>query len=187
MLCNCPFAASTRQRNAFPHWIMTYVKPHGERGAAVSEGLAAVALTFKLVERAGQESLRRKPGLPVLMEYQLDARVQHLNKTPNKPSKYKLLEPTTRQDLKKHRPDYAKHFPKSKYLESLQENDCVKLCFINREDIWVWVERLDDDNNIVYGKLTAQTKRLEPLMQKNQRVYFSLDCVCEIREDEDSD
>ena len=98
-----------------------------------------------------------------------------------------MLEPTTREDLKKHRPDYAKQFPKTKYLESLQENDCVKLCFINKEDIWVWVERLDDDNNIIYGKLTAQTKRLEPLMQKNQRVYFSLDCVCEIREDEDSD
>ena len=89
--------------------------------------------------------------------------------------------------MKKHRPQYVKHFPKTKHLESLDDGDCVKLCFINREDIWVWVERLDDDNNIIYGKLAAQTKNLEPLMQKNQRVYFSLDCVCEIREDSDDE
>ncbi|EIE27349.1 hypothetical protein COCSUDRAFT_55365 [Coccomyxa subellipsoidea C-169] len=106
--------------------------------------------------------------------------IQTLNTRQGKPTKYKTIEPTLAEDLSKHNPYLYSAIPDHSELDLLGEDDLIKIALINREDIWLFVERVEEDTDIIYAKVAQRVKRAHEL-QEGQRVAVKKEHVCEIK------
>ncbi|KAK9829811.1 hypothetical protein WJX72_008032 [[Myrmecia] bisecta] len=111
---------------------------------------------------------------------------QQLNLQPNRPSKYKLIQPTLVESLVKVYPDKYKA-PHPRELDMLHTDDLVKFVYINKQDVWCHVDNVDDDvePHKVYAKLSHHAPKLD--MQKGQRVQFTKEHIIEIADHDDDD
>ncbi|KAK9833563.1 hypothetical protein WJX81_006315 [Elliptochloris bilobata] len=116
----------------------------------------------------------------------MNKNLQHLNTRTNKPSKFKKIEPTVALDLAKHRPDKYLPLPSNKELELLNIDEMVMVGFCNREDVWITVEALDDNNGTVYGKIVGNVIKMQGL-QRGQRVQFEKRHIVSIKYNDDDD
>ena len=68
--------------------------------------------------------------------------------------------------------------PSPDELESLGEDDIVRIVYVNKEEAWVYIEWVDESDK-VYGKLTDYMRSID--LHKNQRVWFTKERIAEIK------
>ncbi|CAL8463010.1 g2544 [Coccomyxa elongata] len=83
-------------------------------------------------------------------------------------------------DLLLYKPERYNKIPNMHELDLISEDDLVNISFINREDIWLYVERVEEDSDIIYGKVAQAVKEVSEL-QKGQRVAVMRQHVCEVK------
>ncbi|CAL5223252.1 g5734 [Coccomyxa viridis] len=105
---------------------------------------------------------------------------QVLNTKQGKPTKYKTIEPTLITDLELHQPERYKG-PSDKELDHLDEGDFIMIAYINKEEVWLVVERVDEDEKSLINAKVAQRIRMVGELQQNQRVAVRREHVVAIR------
>ncbi|KAK9907333.1 hypothetical protein WJX75_001632 [Coccomyxa subellipsoidea] len=113
-------------------------------------------------------------------EFKENSSVQSLNFKQGKPTKYRPITPTLAADLYAHNPAQYRDIPDHLELDHLGEDDMVKIAYINREDIWLFVERVDEETEVIYAKVAQRVRKVNEL-QEGQRVTVRKEHVCEIK------
>ncbi|CAL5223253.1 g5735 [Coccomyxa viridis] len=96
------------------------------------------------------------------------------------PQNCKAIQPTLITDLEMHQPQKYKG-PRDKQLDDLDKGDFIKIAYLNREEVWLYVEHVDErKETLIYAQVAQHVKVVDGL-KVNQRVIVLCEHVVEIR------